>query len=53
MTRQAISQHLDLLEDAGLVATRRESRYKFPDLRTKPLRSLVDRWLGQARGEDT
>jgi DNA-binding transcriptional ArsR family regulator len=53
MTRQAISQHLDLLEDAGLVATRREGRYKFHDLRTKPLRSLLDRWLGQARGEDT
>ena len=45
MSRQAISQHLDLLEDAGLVGTRREGRYKFHDLRTDALESLVDRWL--------
>ena len=45
MSRQAISQHLDLLEDAGLVGTRREGRYKFHDLQTDALESLVDRWL--------
>jgi len=28
-TRQAVSQHLDVLEDAGLVETRRQGRYKF------------------------
>ncbi len=28
-TRQAISQHLDVLEQAGLVKARREGRYKF------------------------
>jgi DNA-binding transcriptional ArsR family regulator len=28
-SRQAISQHLDVLESAGLVETRREGRYKF------------------------
>jgi len=43
-TRQAVSQHLDVLEDAGLVVTRREGRYKFHDLDTGPLRELVDRW---------
>jgi DNA-binding transcriptional ArsR family regulator len=47
MTRQAISQHLDLLEDAGLVSTRREGRYKFHDLRTDALTSLLDRWVKQ------
>ena len=36
-SRQAISQHLDVLEDAGLVSTRREGRYKFHDLDTAPL----------------
>ena len=36
-TRQAISQHLDVLEAAGLVETRREGRYKFHDLDTAPL----------------
>ncbi len=44
-TRQAISQHLDVLEQAGLVATRREGRYKFHSLNTAPLHSIIDRWL--------
>lgn len=46
-SRQAISQHLAVLEDAGLVGTRKEGRYKFHDLRTEPLESLTDRWLGR------
>jgi DNA-binding transcriptional ArsR family regulator len=45
MTRQAISQHLDVLEEAGLVKSRREGRYKFHDLQTTPLETLTDRWL--------
>jgi DNA-binding transcriptional ArsR family regulator len=51
MTRQAISQHLDLLEDAGLVSTRREGRYKFHDLRTDALESLLEHWLTRLRKE--
>ena len=51
-TRQAISQHLGVLEDAGLVETRREGRYKFHHLRTEPLEHLADRWLGPRRPED-
>jgi DNA-binding transcriptional ArsR family regulator len=43
-SRQAISQHLDVLEDAGLVHTRRDGRYKFHDLDTSPLREIADRW---------
>lgn len=43
-TRQAISQHLDVLEAAGLVITRREGRYKFHDLDTAPLRTITERW---------
>jgi DNA-binding transcriptional ArsR family regulator len=43
-TRQAVSQHLDVLEAAGLVATRREGRYKFHDLDTRPLREIAERW---------
>lgn len=43
-TRQAISQHLDVLEAAGLVRTRREGRYKFHHLDTAPLRQIADRW---------
>ena len=43
-TRQAVSQHLDVLEAAGLVRTRRQGRYKFHDLDTTPLRAITDRW---------
>jgi DNA-binding transcriptional ArsR family regulator len=43
-SRQAISQHLAVLEEAGLVTTRREGRYKFHHLDTTPLRSIVERW---------
>jgi DNA-binding transcriptional ArsR family regulator len=43
-TRQAVSQHLDVLEAAGLVITRRDGRYKFHDLDTTPLRSITERW---------
>lgn len=45
LTRQAISQHLDVLESAGLVTTRREGRYKFHYLNTAPLETIVERWL--------
>jgi DNA-binding transcriptional ArsR family regulator len=44
-SRQAISQHLDVLEAAGLIVTRREGRYKFHHLDTRPLEHIADRWL--------
>jgi len=43
-TRQAVSQHLDVLEQAGLVVVRREGRYKFHHLDTGPLREITSRW---------
>ena len=43
-SRQAVSQHLGVLEDAGLVRSRREGRYKFHDLDTSPLRTIAERW---------
>jgi DNA-binding transcriptional ArsR family regulator len=43
-TRQAVSQHLEVLEAAGLVRSRREGRYKFHDLDTSPLKAIVERW---------
>ena len=43
-TRQAISQHLDVLEAAGLVTPRREGRYKLHHLDTAPLRQITERW---------
>jgi DNA-binding transcriptional ArsR family regulator len=54
MSRQAISQHLDVLEEAGLVSSRREGRYKFHHLDTTPLEGVVRRWSIDRRpsGED-
>jgi DNA-binding transcriptional ArsR family regulator len=49
MSRQAISQHLDVLEAGGLVRCRREGRYKFHYLDTTPLREIADRWSSERR----
>lgn len=43
-SRQAISQHLDVLEEAGLVSTRRDGRYKFHHVDTGPLGEIPRRW---------
>jgi DNA-binding transcriptional ArsR family regulator len=43
-SRQAISQHLDVLEAAGLVTTEREGRYKFHYIDTTPLEEISERW---------
>lgn len=43
-TRQAISQHLAVLEEAGLVSSHREGRTKIHHLNTEPLRSITERW---------
>jgi len=45
LTRQAISQHLDVLEAAGLVTTVRRGKYKLHYLHTEPLQAIVERWL--------
>ena len=52
-SRQAVSQHLDVLEAAGLVRTRREGRYKFHDLDTSPLQTIVERWRIASPEEQT
>ncbi len=51
-SRQAISQHLDVLQAAGLVETSREGRYKFHYINTTPLEPIVARWLTKA-GKDS
>jgi DNA-binding transcriptional ArsR family regulator len=47
-TRQAISQHVDVLERAGLIRTERRGRCKYHELDTAPLERIVDRWLRNA-----
>jgi len=48
-SRQAISQHLALLEQAGLVRTERAGRTKLHHLTTEPLGEITRRW--QTEGE--
>ena len=43
-SRQAISQHLDVLESAGLVETRRQGRFKYHHVDTAPLAHIAERW---------
>jgi DNA-binding transcriptional ArsR family regulator len=50
LTRQAISQHLDVLEGAGLLRSKREGRYKYHYVDTAPLDdAIVKRWLTPKR----
>jgi DNA-binding transcriptional ArsR family regulator len=44
-SRQAVSQHIEVLVAAGLVQTRREGRYKFHRVDRRPLERILDRWL--------
>jgi len=43
-SRQAISQHLAVLEDAGLVHVERRGRTRVHRVDTAPLREIADRW---------
>src|SRR3954471_6523533 len=43
-TRQAISQHLAVLESAGLVVTERRGRAKFHFFNSEPLAAITRRW---------
>ncbi|WP_421742923.1 ArsR/SmtB family transcription factor [Cellulomonas sp.] len=52
-TRQAVSQHLDVLQEAGLVTVRREGRYKFHHLDAGPLRAITARWPAPDPGESS
>lgn len=54
LTRQAISQHLEVLEAAGLVSAKRAGRYKYHYLNTTPLKAIVKRWLQSGKpGDET
>ena len=50
-SRQAISQHLAVLEAAGLVESRRQGRYRFHYANTKPLEHIVKRWPSTEKEE--
>jgi DNA-binding transcriptional ArsR family regulator len=53
MTRIGVMKHLRLLEDAGLVVTRRSGREKLHFLNPVPIRLIYDRWIDKYRERRT
>jgi DNA-binding transcriptional ArsR family regulator len=47
MTRQAVTKHLALLEDANLVVTQKRGREKLHYLNPVPIHELAERWIGK------
>ncbi len=47
MTRQAVSQHLDVLEAANLLATVKKGREKLHFLNPVPLQDIYERWIAK------
>ena len=47
MTRQAVSKHLGLLEEANLVATVKRGREKPHYLNPVPIHEIAERWIGR------
>lgn len=47
MSRQAVTQHLSVLETANLVATRWRGREKLHFLNPVPLQEIYERWIGK------
>jgi DNA-binding transcriptional ArsR family regulator len=49
MTRFGVMKHLRVLEDSGLIVTRREGREKLHFLNPVPIRLIHDRWIAKYR----
>lgn len=49
MTRFGVMKHLGVLEDAGLIVTRKTGRYKHHFLNALPLQEAIDRWIDPYR----
>jgi DNA-binding transcriptional ArsR family regulator len=47
MSRQGVTQHLDVLEAANLVATVRRGREKLHFLNPVPLQQIYERWIAK------
>lgn len=45
MTRQGVTKHIDLLEEAGLVVARRQGREKLHYLNPVPIHEIAQRWI--------
>jgi DNA-binding transcriptional ArsR family regulator len=47
MTRQAVSKHLGILEEANLVVTVKRGREKLHYLKPVPIHDIAERWIGK------
>jgi DNA-binding transcriptional ArsR family regulator len=47
MSRQAVTKHLVVLEDANLIATRKDGREKLHFINPIPIAEIADRWIGK------
>ena len=47
MTRQAVTKHLAILEEANLVTTFRKGREKQHYLNPVPINEIAERWIGK------
>jgi DNA-binding transcriptional ArsR family regulator len=47
MTRFGVMKHLGVLEDAGLITTRRHGREKLHFLNPVPIQQVYDRWVSK------
>lgn len=47
MTRQAVTKHLVILEEANLVVTQKRGREKLHYLNPVPINEIADRWIGK------
>ena len=47
MTRQAVSKHLGILEEANLVVTVKRGREKLHYLNPVPIHDIAERWIGK------
>lgn len=47
MTRQGVTQHLNVLEAANLVVTMRQGREKLHFLNPVPLQEIYERWIAK------
>jgi DNA-binding transcriptional ArsR family regulator/uncharacterized protein YndB with AHSA1/START domain len=45
MTRFGVMKHLGVLEEAGLIVTRKRGRFKYHYLNALPLQQAIDRWI--------
>ncbi|MEM8555486.1 MAG: SRPBCC domain-containing protein [Pseudomonadota bacterium] len=45
LSRFGVMKHLKVLEDAGLITTRRAGRFKHHHLNAAPLQEVIDRWI--------